>query len=94
MFNDITKPPLPLPTTNLTDLEQGISLLQPLSRRGYGPGLVILVPDSEKSMSIIDRLPSQLIKWAEERYTVVEIQERALGQGPQSVFLQGHQSLD
>ncbi|KAE8371652.1 hypothetical protein BDV26DRAFT_302589 [Aspergillus bertholletiae] len=86
MFNNIMKPPPPLPTANLTELERGVSILRPLSRRGYGPGLILLVPDTEKSMLTIDGVPSQLIKWAEEGYTVVEIQEEALEQGAQSTL--------
>ncbi|RJE25982.1 hypothetical protein PHISCL_01667 [Aspergillus sclerotialis] len=86
MFNDTTKPAPPLPTINRTDIEGGVTRLQPLSRRGYGPGLIILIPDTEKSMSIIDGVPSQLIKWAEEGYTVIEIQQRALRQGVQSAL--------
>ena len=41
--------------------------------------MIIVVPDSSKSnLSIIEGVPSPLIKWAEESYTVVEIQESAL----------------
>lgn len=41
--------------------------------------MIIVVPDSTLSnLSIIDGVPSPLIKWAEESYTVVEIQESAL----------------
>jgi carboxymethylenebutenolidase len=41
--------------------------------------MIIVVPDSTQSnLSIIDGVPSPLIKWAEESYTVVEIQESAL----------------
>lgn len=79
MYVDISKPPPPLPTPHLTEIAPGLSLLQPLSRRGYGPGLIIVVPDSEISnLTIKDGVPSPLIKWAEESYTVVEIQEKAL----------------
>ena len=41
--------------------------------------MIIVVPDSTLSnLSIIDGVPSPLVKWAEESYTVVEIQESAL----------------
>lgn len=41
--------------------------------------MIIVVPGSTQSnLSIIDGVPSPLIKWAEESYTVVEIQESAL----------------
>jgi carboxymethylenebutenolidase len=41
--------------------------------------MIIVVPESTQSnLSIIDGVPSPLIKWAEESYTVVEIQESGL----------------
>ncbi|KAJ5381576.1 uncharacterized protein N7496_004004 [Penicillium cataractarum] len=94
MFNDITKPPLPLPTTQLTELEPGLSIVLPLSRRGHGPGLIILVPDTDQSLAIIDGVPSQMIKWAEEGYTVVEIQRRALITGAREVLTKAIQALE
>lgn len=80
MFEDITKPPKPLPQPHLKHLEDGLSLLPPLSRRGNGPGLIILVPDynTEHQLVVKDGVPSQLLKWAEEGFAVVEIQARAL----------------
>ncbi|KAF5660146.1 carboxymethylenebutenolidase [Fusarium heterosporum] len=73
MFADITQPPQPLPAPQLKVVRPGISLLPPLSRRGHGPGLVILTPTSENLLEIKDGVPSVLIKWAEEGYTVVQI---------------------
>lgn len=79
MYVDISKPPPPLPEPRRTEISTGVSLLQPLSRRGTGPGIVLVVPDSTSdNLTIKDGVPSPLIKWAEESYTVVEIQERAL----------------
>lgn len=78
MFNDITKPAPPLPTPQLRELKPGISLLLPLSRRGHGPGIIILIPETSDLLAIKDGVPSHLVKWAEEGYTVVGIQERAL----------------
>lgn len=41
--------------------------------------MIIVVPKSTQSnLAIIDGVPSPLMKWAEESYTVVEIEERAL----------------
>ncbi|SPJ73508.1 related to dienelactone hydrolase and related enzymes [Fusarium torulosum] len=74
MFEDITQPPKPLPTPQLKVVRPGISLLPPLSRRGHGPGLVVLTPTSEDVLEIKDGVPSVLIKWAEEGYTVVQIE--------------------
>lgn len=78
MFNDISKPPPPLPSPALTALGPGASLLRPLSRRGTGPGIILLTADAEDPLAIRDGVPSPLVKWAEEGYTVVEIQARAL----------------
>jgi len=78
MYNDIAKPPPPLPTPSLKQFGDGISLLPPLSRRGHGPGLVILIPDTTDELAIREGVPSLLVKWAEEGYVVVSVQERAL----------------
>ncbi|KAK7746497.1 hypothetical protein SLS53_002456 [Cytospora paraplurivora] len=77
-FNDVSKTPPPLPSPELTDISSGISLLRPLSRRGTGPGMIILTLDHNDPLAIRKGVPSQLMKWAEEGYTVVEIQARAL----------------
>lgn len=81
MFNDISKPPPPLPSPELTEVTPGVSLLRPLSRRGTGPGVIILTADYDDSLAIREGVPSPLVKWAEEGYTVVEIQARALSAG-------------
>lgn len=94
MFNDITKPPPPLPATQSTEIEPGLSIVLPLSRRGHGPGLIVLVPDTEQSLAIVDGVPSQLIKWAEEGYTVVEIQRRALMAGAREALTKATQVLE
>lgn len=82
MYEDITKPPAPLPTPQLEALQPGVSLLAPLLRKGdQGPGLIVLCPDSDSStspVSISEGVPSPLLKWAEEGYTVVEIRHAAL----------------
>lgn len=74
MYADITKPPAPLPRAQFTKLRPGLSLLLPLSRRGYGPGLVILVSDSSPQLPSGEGVLSPTWKWAEEGYTVVEVQ--------------------
>lgn len=78
MYADISKPPAPLPRAQPQKVSDGITLLPPLSRRGLGPGLIILQQDSTQHLDIIDGVPSALIKWAEEGYAVVEIQARAV----------------
>lgn len=78
MFQDITKPPPPLPAVELKQLDVGVSVLSPLVRRGTGPPLIILAGDNDHSTNIVEGVPSHLIKWAEEGYTVAEIQQQAL----------------
>ncbi|KAJ5570116.1 uncharacterized protein N7459_009546 [Penicillium hispanicum] len=73
MFADITKPPAPLPSIQLAKLRQGASLLYPLSRRGYGPGLIVLHEDSTDPLAFTEGIPSPLVKWAEEGYAVVQL---------------------
>ncbi|TLS26591.1 hypothetical protein PpBr36_04198 [Pyricularia pennisetigena] len=77
-YSDISKPPPPLPATNLKSIGSGVSLLAPLSRRGHGPGIILLVSDHDDQLTIAQGVPSLLVKWAEEGYAVVEIQRRAL----------------
>lgn len=77
-YSDISKPAPPLPTTNLKSIGSGVSLLAPLSRRGHGPGIILLVPDHEDQLTISQGVPSLLVKWAEEGFAVVEIQRKAL----------------
>lgn len=82
------EPPVPLPTPHLTEVGPGISLLEPLSRRGHGPGLVVLSPGSSSSGLTIDNgVPSPLMKWAEEGYTVVELLANAWTNGQEPVSL-------
>ena len=85
MYADITKPPAPLPTPQLKDVRPGILLLSPLSRRGHGPGLILLAHSSDDPLRIDQGVPSELVKWAEEGYTVVKLEP--------NVF-EGGESLD
>jgi carboxymethylenebutenolidase len=80
-YNDISQPPPPLPTPNLVELEEGLKLLLPLTRRGYGPGIILLTPNTDDPLAIREGVPSLLVKWAEEGYAVVGIEERALEKG-------------
>jgi carboxymethylenebutenolidase len=75
----------PLPTAELKDLAAGVSLLPPLSRRGHGPGMIILLPNETPSYTsggtaCCDGIPPPLLKWAEEGFAVVQILEAALEQ--------------
>lgn len=65
-----------------------MSQLLPLSRKGSGPGLIILTPGSESpsdDIVIKNGIPSPLVKWAEESYTVVQIQSSGLKSNPSVV---------
>ena len=75
-----TLPPVPpLPAPRLTQPRPGVSLLQPLSRRGVGPGLILLVPQLQQPLLTIENgVPSPLVKWAEEGYVVVALDTAAL----------------
>lgn len=79
MGSSIDIPLQALPVPKVLELEHGIALLAPLSRRGHGPGLIVLVPDfTRHSIAIDDGVPSPALKWAEESYTVIEIRQSAL----------------
>ncbi len=91
MFQDITKPPPPLPAIELRRIGAGVSILSPLVRRGTGPPLIVLAATNDDSTKIIEGVPSHLIKWAEEGFTVAEIQQHAL-EGDAAGVLQ--QSID
>ncbi|UNI24856.1 Carboxymethylenebutenolidase [Purpureocillium takamizusanense] len=85
MYADITEPPAPLPAPRLSELRPGVHLLRPLSRRGHGPGLVVLTPDADdddkRLLGIVEGVPWPLLKWAEEGYAVVGIQISAVKGG-------------
>lgn len=71
---DIEEEPVALPSARPVRIASNITLQPPLSRRGHGPGLILLT-----SIEIIlgDRSealdPFPLQKWAEEGYAVVEV---------------------
>ncbi|KAG9246020.1 hypothetical protein BJ878DRAFT_317502 [Calycina marina] len=75
-MGDTSIPPKVIQMPNLTELAPGIQLLNPLSRKGTGPGLILLV-DKSLGLAIENGVPSPLIKWGEEGYTVVEIEQSA-----------------
>jgi carboxymethylenebutenolidase len=78
-YTDISQPPKDLPAIITRQVAPGISSLLPLSRRGRGPGMIILVDDdSDHVQTYVKGIPSVFIKWAEEGYTVVGIAESAL----------------
>ncbi|KAL2133307.1 hypothetical protein VTI74DRAFT_2573 [Chaetomium olivicolor] len=71
---DSKTPTPPRPSAPCVQVTSDISSQPPLSRRGNGPGLVLVVPDSldlnrhEKTLD-----PPPLQKWAEEGFAVAQI---------------------
>ncbi|KAI1815125.1 hypothetical protein GGS20DRAFT_545096 [Poronia punctata] len=68
--------PVALPSAPLIKVTGNASLQPPLTRRGDGPGLIIVVPGPRDrygnvTPGILDPLPQK--KWAEEGYAVVQI---------------------
>lgn len=77
-------PPKPVPPQQPEEIAEGITLLRPLSRKGHGPGLIILAPPPQdnnnpttSSTEIQNGIPSLRMKWAEEGYCVAQIQSHA-----------------
>lgn len=80
-------PPKPVPPQKPEEITKGITLLRPLSRKGHGPGLIILAPPppiqdnnnnpTTSSTEIQNGIPSLRMKWAEEGYCVAQIQPHA-----------------
>ncbi|PSN69752.1 dienelactone hydrolase-like protein [Corynespora cassiicola Philippines] len=68
-------PPILIPSAPPSHISPHLTLQPPLSRRGRGPGLVIVVDHYaplDKSAAHLD--PPPLQKWAEEGFAVVQIQ--------------------
>lgn len=77
-------PPKPVPPQKPEEIAEGITLLRPLSRKGHGPGLIILAPPAQdnnnpttSSKEIQNGIPSLRMKWAEEGFCVAQIQPHA-----------------
>ncbi|KAE8133820.1 LEA domain protein [Aspergillus pseudotamarii] len=80
---DQVKIPLkPFPVAQVHEIEFGVYLLPPLSRRGIGPALIIIVPDGPPNKQVLTNgVPTPSLKWAEEGYTVLEVRGPALTRG-------------
>jgi len=62
-------------TWKLLQIRPGLNLLLPLTRsQRTGPGIIILIPHGTPSVKFEKGVPSLSLKWAEEGYTVAEIQ--------------------
>lgn len=65
---------IPLPSAKPSKVSSSVTTHAPLTRRGHGPGLILLVPsglDLNGSDKTLD--PPPLQKWAEEGYAVAQI---------------------
>ena len=69
------KEPVALPSAPAKVVSPTVVIQPPLSRRGYGPALLLVVPaeiDLNPSPKTLD--PPPLQKWAEEGFAVAQIQ--------------------
>ncbi|KAK6388266.1 hypothetical protein LTR95_019737, partial [Oleoguttula sp. CCFEE 5521] len=66
-----------LPYTRIEVVTHGVSVVHPLSRKGTGPGIILLVSESGinagSQLRIEHGVPSATMKWAEEGYCVAEV---------------------
>ena len=70
---DKEETPVPLPSAASVQLAPNLTLQPPLTRRGHGPGLIILLPNTIYHLESESLDPKPLQKWAEEGYAVVEV---------------------
>lgn len=66
--------PVKLPSAQPYSIASNVTIQPPLSRRGHGPALIVVVPsdvDLSSHMKTLD--PPPLQKWAEEGYAVAQI---------------------
>ncbi|KAK9234459.1 hypothetical protein V1525DRAFT_58577 [Lipomyces kononenkoae] len=65
---------VPLPSTPVSQLAHNAVVQAPLTRRGHGPGLFIIIPKVYSKISSEETLdPHPLQKWAEEGFAVVRV---------------------
>ncbi|KAK9311429.1 hypothetical protein V1522DRAFT_358731 [Lipomyces starkeyi] len=63
-----------LPSAPVSQLAHNAVIQPPLSRRGHGPGLVIIIPESHCDISCKVALdPHPMQKWAEEGFAIVRV---------------------
>ena len=68
--------PLPLPSAQSINLSENVVLQPPLSRRGNGPGIVIILPSQDSALPSDNTRaldPKPLIKWAEEGFSIASV---------------------
>ena len=71
-----------IPQPKYDKVANGVSLLHPLSRRGHGPGIIVLIHEDDITKThdptgIHDGIPMPTFKWAEEGYVVAEVRQQA-----------------
>lgn len=71
----MSEEPVPLPSAPSVSLSPNVVLQPPLSRRGIGPGVILVLPDhvalSSGTTKPLD--PEPVTKWAEEGFAVVGV---------------------
>ena len=71
----MSEEPVPLPSAPPVSLSPNVVLQPPLSRRGIGPGVILVLPDhvalSSGTTKPLD--PDPVTKWAEEGFAVVGV---------------------
>lgn len=80
-----------LPPTRINDIAPGIRVLHPLSRRGTGPGVIVVVEETglagSDGLRIENGVPSAVMKWAEEGFTVAEVVPEAWSNSEEPLHL-------
>lgn len=75
--NALSEQPVPLPSAPLSVLSETEVLQPPLSRRGTGPGIILILPPSDglnlKTTGARPLDPEPVQKWAEEGFAVVGV---------------------
>ena len=84
---------MPLPNAKPVKLNSNLTIHAPLSRRGHGPGMIIIrgstPAPARNAKATLD--PEPLQKWAEESYTVVQV---TVSEGHKTVKEDLRQAID
>ncbi|KAJ5656079.1 hypothetical protein N7507_008029 [Penicillium longicatenatum] len=87
---------MPLPNAQPVKLAQNLTVQAPLSRKGHGPGILIVrssvSPDQRNTEKTLD--PEPLQKWAEEGFVCVEIEVPEDLQSMKGIFHQALSALE
>lgn len=87
---------MPLPNAQPVKLAPNLTIHAPLSRKGYGPGVLIVrssvSSDQRNAEKTLD--PEPLQKWAEEGFVSVEVEVSEDLQSMQEIFHQALSALE